>query len=240
MIGINPTVDKSLENPDVRKAISMAIDRDTIIQQIFAGTAEPATGWVSPVVDGYKADQCGDACVYDPEAAKALLDSAGGYDGKLTLTYNGDADHGPWTEAACNSIREALDIECTPSPTVDFSTFLTDLGERKVKGLFRQGWQMDYPSIENFLVPLYSAGASSNYYDYDNPTFQQLTKDAAAAETLDEANALYQQAEAELAKDMRIIPTWYSTGKVGWSDRVENVELNAFGVPDYANITTVE
>ena len=238
-VGVNPEVDKSLDDPEIRKAISMAIDRDTITEQIFAGASEPATGWVSPVVDGYKPDQCGEACVYDPEKAKATLDAAGGYDGKLTLTYNGDSDHGPWTEAACNSIREALDIECVPSPTVDFATFLTDLSEGKVKGLFRNGWQMDYPSIENFLVPLYSAGAASNYYGYDNPTFEQLTKDAAAAEDLDEANSLYQQAEAELAKDMRIIPLWYSTGKVGWSDRVENVELNAFGVPDYANITTV-
>lgn len=240
MIGINPEVDESLENPDVRKAISMAIDRETITEQIFAGASEPATGWVSPVVDGYAADQCGEACVYDPEAAKALLDEAGGYDGELTLTYNGDADHGPWTEAACNSIREALEIECTPSPTVDFATFLTALDQREVTGMFRQGWQMDYPSIENFLVPLYSEGAASNYYDYANPEFQQLTRDAAAAEDLDEANSLYQQAEALLAEDMRIIPLWYSTGRVGWSERVDGVEINAFGVPDYANITVSE
>ena len=32
---------------------------------------------------------------------------------------------------------------------------------------------MDYPSIENFLVPLYSKGASSNYYDFDDPEFQR-------------------------------------------------------------------
>ena len=44
----------------------MAIDRDTIIKQIFNGTRDPATGWVSPVVDGYKADQCGEYCKYDP------------------------------------------------------------------------------------------------------------------------------------------------------------------------------
>ena len=115
----------------------MAIDRATITEQIFAGSATPATGWVSPVVDGYKADQCGEACVYDPEAAKELWDSAGGIEGDLTLTYNGDADHGPWTEAACNSIRQALDVECKATPTVDFATFLTDLGESKVDGLFR-------------------------------------------------------------------------------------------------------
>ena len=239
MIGINPNVDQRLENPDLRKAISMAIDRETITEQIFAGAASPASGWVSPVVDGYKEDQCGEACVYDPEAAKQLWDSAGGIEGDLTLSYNGDADHGPWTEAACNSIREALGVECTAEPMVDFATFLTELEARNVEGLFRQGWQMDYPSIENFLVPLYSKGSSSNYYDYDNPEFEDLNAQAAAADNLDDANALYQQAEALLAEDMRIIPLWYTTGQVGWSERVDNVQLNAFGVPVYGEIEVV-
>jgi oligopeptide transport system substrate-binding protein len=237
MVGINPDVDQRLDNPDLRKAISMAIDRDTITQQIFAGSYSPASGWVSPVVDGYKADQCGEACVYDAEAAKELWDSAGGIQGDLTLTYNGDGGHDQWVEAACNSIRQALEVECKPTPTVDFATFLTDLGERKVEGLFRQGWQMDYPSIENFLVPLYSKGASSNYYDFDDQEFQDLTRQAAAADDLDAANELYQQAELRLAEDMRIIPLWYATGQTAWSDRVDNVQQNAFGVPVYAEIT---
>ncbi|TYL45283.1 ABC transporter substrate-binding protein [Nocardioides sp. BGMRC 2183] len=237
-IGINPVADKSLDNPDLRKAISMAIDRQTVIDQIFAGTREPATGWVSPVVDGFKAGACGEWCNYDPEAAKKLWDSAGGYDGALTLAVNNDSDHGPWAEAACNSIRQALDVECTVDLSRDFATFLTDLGEGKIKGMFRQGWQMDYPSIENFLVPLYSAGASSNYYGpYDNPEFEELTRKAAAAPDLDQANALYQQAEALLSEDMRIIPLWYATGQAGWSDRVQGeVAINAFGVPDYRNV----
>ncbi len=236
-IAMNPEVDPRLADPDLHKAISMAIDRDTITEQIFAGTRTPATGWVSPVVDGYLADQCGEACVYDPEAAKELWDSAGGIEGDLTLTFNADSDHAPWVEAACNSIRQALDVECKPTPLVDFDTFLGQIDAREVEGLFRGGWQMDYPSIENFLVPLYSKGAASNYEDYDNPKFEQLNRDAAAAETLEEANALYQQAEAELAKDMPTIPLWYTAEQVGWSDRVENVHMNAFGVPVYADIT---
>lgn len=238
LLGMNPDVDKDLANPGVRKAISMAIDRQTIIDQIFAGTREPATGWVSPVVDGYKADQCGEACVYDPEAAKTTLDEAGGYNGDgLTITVNGDGDHGPWAEAACNSISQALDIECTVKKTVDFATFLTDLDERKTTGMFRSGWQMDYPSIENFLVPLYGKGAASNYYDFDDADFNRLTTEAAAAPTLEEANTLYQEAELRLAEDMRVIPLWYSTANVGWSDKVNEVAINSFGVPDYANIT---
>jgi oligopeptide transport system substrate-binding protein len=236
-MGINPTADARLQNPDIRKAISMAIDRQTIVDQIYAGQRTPATGWVSPVVDGFKEGQCGEWCTFDPEAAKALLAKAGGFDGKLTISSNTDSDHGPWIEAACNSIRQTLGIECTLKGYPDFATFLTDLGESKVKGLFRMGWQMDYPSIENFLVPLYSKGASSNYYDYNDPEFEALTQQAAAAESLEEANELYQQAEARLAEDMRVIPMWYYTVNVGWSDRVENVKLNAFGQPDLAEVT---
>ena len=43
----------------------MAIDRDLINKQIFNGTRPPLDGWVSPVVDGFKAGACGDACKFD-------------------------------------------------------------------------------------------------------------------------------------------------------------------------------
>ena len=132
-MALNPTVDTQLENVDLRRAISMAVDRQAVIDAIFAGTRKPATGWVSPVVDGFKAGACGDWCTYDPERAKEMWDEAGGYDGELTLSYNGDGDHGPWTEAVCNQIRDNLDVECKATPTVDFATFLTDLEERKIR-----------------------------------------------------------------------------------------------------------
>jgi oligopeptide transport system substrate-binding protein len=240
MLGINPEVDAGLEDPRLRQAISMAIDRQTLIDQLFAGTRTPATGWVSPVVDGYEPNACGEYCEYDPEAAKELWDEAGGYDGELTLNFNGDGGHEEWTEATCNMIRDALDTECVATPTVDFATFLTELDNRETEGLWRYGWQMDYPSIENFLVPLYAEGAASNYFDYANEEFQQLTTEAAAAENLEDANELYQEAEKLLAEDMRAIPLMYSTGVVGWSDRVNPVAINAFGVPDYANVTLAE
>ncbi|MDP2775478.1 MAG: ABC transporter substrate-binding protein [Nocardioides sp.] len=236
-LGMNPAVDPRLDDPRLRTAISMAIDRETITEEILAGVASPATGWVSPVVDGYVADQCGDACRFDPDAAKSLWDEAGGIEGELTLSYNGDADQNPWTEAVCNSIRQTLDVECIPEPTVDFATYLTAIGMGEVKGLFRHGWQMDYPSIENFLVPIYAEGASSNYVGYANPEFEQLTRAAASAASIEEANALYQEAERLLAQDMRSIPLWFSTGRAGWSEKVDGVALDAFGVPDYAAIT---
>ncbi|KGN34940.1 peptide ABC transporter substrate-binding protein [Knoellia sinensis KCTC 19936] len=224
--------------PEIRKAISMAINREAIIKAIFNGSREAATGWVSPVVDGYKADVCGEACVYDPAKAKAALDAAGGFKGgKITLSYNADSSHKEWTEATCNSIKQALGVDCVATPVVDFSTFRSQIQDRKMKGLFRTGWQMDYPSIENFLTPIYGKGASSNDGDYNNPAFDAKLAEAAAATDAAESNKLYQEAEAILAKDMPSIPLWYNTSTIGWSDKVTNVKVTPFGVPDYAGIS---
>lgn len=236
-VGMNYHIDKKLANKDLRHALSMAIDRKTIVKQIFNNAYEPSTGVVSPVVDGFKEDQCGEYCTYDPEKAKELYKKSGGYDGKLTLTYNGDGGHKEWTEAVCNSIKNTLGVDCVASPTVDFATMLTKLGENELKGLWRMGWVMDYPSIENYLAPIFSKGAASNYYQYDNPEFQKLLKDAAAADDAAKANEMYQEAERVMLEDMPAIPLWYGQSMMGWSDDVDNVKADPFGNPVLADVT---
>ena len=229
--------DPNYSDVKLRQAISMAIDRPTIVKQIFNGTREPATGWVSPVVDGYKANACGESCVFDPAKAKAKLDEAGGFKGgKMTISYNADASHKAWVEATCNSIKTALGVDCVATPVVDFATFRSQITDRKMKGMFRAGWQMDYPSIENFLAPLYGTGAGSNDSDYSSAQFDQLLKEAAAAKDGASANAKYQEAEGVLASDMASIPMWYSTAQFGWSNKVTNVKVTAFGTIDFSTL----
>lgn len=230
-------VDPNYADPKIRKAISMAINREEIIKQIFNNTRVPATGWVSPVVDGYQADQCGDACTFDAEKAKALLAEAGGFKGDaITLSYNADASHKDWTEATCNSIKNALGVECQAVGVVDFATFRKEIRERKMTGMFRTGWQMDYPSIENFLAPIFKTGSSSNDGDYSDPKFDQLLVEAAAASDGAEANKKYQEAEAVLAEAFPSIPMWYGKATVGWSENVTNVKITAFGTIDLPSV----
>ncbi|MFW6597197.1 peptide ABC transporter substrate-binding protein [Propionibacteriaceae bacterium Y2011] len=235
-LGFSP-VDEQLADINKRKALSMSLNRDLITKEIFQGTRIPATGWVSPVVDGYKADACGETCVYNEAKAKELWDAAGGYDGQLLLSVNGDGGHKPWADAACNNWRKVLGVDCVVNVTPDFKTIRNQLGARELKGLFRSGWQMDYPSIENFLAPIYTTGASSNDYDYSSATFDDLIKKAAAAKEPAEANSLYQQAEAELAKGLPTVPKWYAATPVGWSTRVDNVKVTPFGTLDLSSIT---
>ena len=227
------------DNPDLRKAISRAIDRDLIAKEIFQGTRKSATGWVSPGVDGYKPDTCGDSCKFDAAAAKQAFEAAGGYEGTLTMTYNADSPNKAWSEAVCNSIKNTLGIECVAVPTVDFATYNKKIDANELKGIFRGAWQADYPSIENYLSPLYAKGAwppGSNWGRYDNPDFDALLAKAASAPTPDEANSIYQQAETLLAEDFPNAPLWYYTTTSAWSDRVTDVQVNAFGVLDFATI----
>jgi len=237
VIDANPEADPAIASADLRKSLSMAIDRDTIMTQIFNGSRDAGHGWVPPSVDGYKADACGESCVFDPEKAKALYEQSGGYDGDLTLSYNADGDHKAWTEAVCNSISQTLGIDCTATPIVDFATFLDKRDAREIKGLWRNGWVQDYPSIENFLAPIYGTGAGANDDDYSSEEFDNLLDEAAAAPTLEEANVKYQEAEAVLAKDFPSIPFYYYKAQIGWSDKLNPVAITGDGFPDYANIT---
>ncbi|HET9021161.1 MAG TPA: ABC transporter substrate-binding protein [Ornithinibacter sp.] len=232
-----PKVDPTIADPRIRQAISMAIDRDTIIKQIFNGARVPATGWVSPVVDGYKAGQCGEYCKFDPAKAKALLAEAGGYKGALTIYYNADGPHKEWTEASCNSIKQSLGVDCVAKGVVDFATYLAQLTDRKLKPMWRLAWQMDYPSIENFLSPVFQTGGDSNYMDYSNPQFDKLLVEAASQTDPAASNAKYQEAEALLAADMPAIPMWYTKTTMGWSNKIATMKITAFGTVDYTSVT---
>ncbi|MDO5629344.1 MAG: ABC transporter substrate-binding protein [Mobilicoccus sp.] len=224
-------------NPKLRQAISRAIDRQRIIDDQFSGSREIATGWTPPGVEGYEPGACGELCEYDADAAKQLLEEAGGFEGSLTLSYNADGDHQAWTTATCNSIRDALGVDCVATPVPDFATFRDQIGAGEMQGIFRTGWIGDYPHIENFLTPMYSKGGSSNDNKYDNPDFDAKLVEAGTLGE-DESIAAYQEAEKMLAEDMPSIPLFYYTGQIGWSENVSDVHLNkSSGRPDLLRVT---
>ncbi|MFF5401810.1 ABC transporter substrate-binding protein [Streptomyces misionensis] len=227
----------------VRTGLSMAIDRAQITETIFRRTRTPATDWTSPVLGragGYQAGLCGHACAYDPAGARRLVREGGGIPGgRLRITYNADTgSHKQWVDAVCNSINNALrdDKACVGNPVGTFADFRNQIGQHKMTGPFRAGWQMDYPLIQNFLQPLYYTGASSNDGKWSDPRFDRLV-DRANAETDRAASiGLFQEAEKVVRDNMAAIPLWYQNGSAGYSSRLSRVALNPFSVPVYNEI----
>ncbi|WP_422773255.1 peptide ABC transporter substrate-binding protein [Plantactinospora sp. WMMC1484] len=233
-----PTFQEEFSKPEVRKAISMAIDRDEIAKSIFKESQISARSFVSPVVAGYQEDTCGEACEFSPAKAKELYQAAGG-PAELKITYNGDGGHKDWVDATCNQLKANLGVECVGTAEPKFSDLLTKVEQKQPVGLIRLGWLMDYPSMENYLGPLYTTNGSSNYYGYSNPEFDRLVAEGTAAATPDEAIQKYQQAEQILAQDMPVIPLRFGQNVYAHSTRVTNVEVDLFQVVDLTKIEVV-
>ncbi|MCX5067533.1 ABC transporter substrate-binding protein [Micromonospora lupini] len=222
-----PTFDKDYSSPDVRKAISMAIDRDEITKSVFKGSQQSARSFVSPVLPGYRENTAGKAGEFNPTEAKKLYQAAGGPK-KIVISYNGDGGHKDWVDATVNQLKANLGVDAVGVAEPKFADLLTKVEKKTPVGAFRMGWVMDYPTMEDYLGPLYSTNGSSNYYGYSNPEFDRLVKEGSAAKTQDEAIAKYQQAEDILAKDMPVIPLRFGENVFGHSSKVKNVQMDLF------------
>lgn len=224
-----------------RAAISHAINRDEITKVIFQDTRTPAKDFTSPVLDGWSADVPGnDVLTYDAAKAKELwaqADAISKYTGTFYLSYNADGPHQAWIDAVANSLKNTLGISAEGKPYPTFQDSLKDREANKVDGSVRAGWQADYPSMFNFLSPLYRTGAGSNYGRYTSTEFDGLLDQAASAPSTDEANALLQKAQTVLFTDLPAIPLWYQNVSGGFSKKVSNVKFGWNSVPIYYEIT---
>lgn len=232
-----PVYDPDYADPNLAKALSLAIDRGSILEEVFGGARRPATGWVAPGVDGYKAGACGPFCHFDPEAARAYLARVTNKPAGTSFAYNVDGEGNAATaEAVCRSITAALDLICTAKPYPTFAGFRGAVEARKMQGLFRTGWFQDYPSIEDYLTPLYSTGAANNDNSSSDPAFDALLRRAAASRSRADANVLYQQAEARLSRTMSVIPLWYTQQQSVWSPRLSHVRTSPTGELDLSAV----
>ncbi|MFE2042522.1 ABC transporter substrate-binding protein [Streptomyces sp. NPDC059477] len=231
-----PLYDPRFRDPRLRQAISMAIDRQFVIDKAFDGDKMLPDGFVPPIVPGYAADPGADLCTYQPEKAKALFD-ASGFQGPIELTSNDDSANEVWIDAACTTITAALGVEARYLPVPTFGEFRKLINEQKVSAPFRSGWVADYPSIENFLNPIFRTDAAVNGSGYSNPEVDTLLAEADAAPTEQEGWALYRQAQSLILQDMPAIPLWYQKVESGWSTRTRNVSVTPLLQLDLFDVT---
>lgn len=214
------------DNIDFRKAISLAIDRESVIEQVLPGRATAADSWVVPGgVPGGEAGTC-DWCHFDPDEAKSLLDAAGGWpEGEvLTIHLGEDATNEEYFRAIGDQIRLNLGIEYELDPTPDF--FSRRRGQ-DFNGIFRNNWFPDYPLNENYIAPTY-VGSGEAQFGYTSEAFNAAIDAANNAATLDEAIAGYQDAEAILNEEFPTAPLSFSTAITFYSENVDNVVVDPF------------
>ncbi|ANR91610.1 ABC transporter substrate-binding protein [Mycobacterium avium subsp. hominissuis] len=245
---INQSLDTPLRLPHFggeegrlrRLALSAAINRAQICRQIFADTRSPARDFTARSLPGFDPNIAGsDALDFDPERARRLwaqADAISAWSGSYPIAYNADAGHQDWVDAVANGIKNVLGIDALGAPQPTFAGFRTQITNRSIGSAFRSGWQGDYPSMIEFLAPLFATGAGSNDVGYSSPRFDAALATAEAAPDLPQAAALANDAQRILFHDMPVVPLWNYISVVGWSGEVSHVTVTWNGLPDYENI----
>ena len=218
-----------------RQALSMAVDRETLVEKIFLGGRDPAHSAIPPVLQG-RSDVC-PSWNYDPEMAKQLWDAAGD-PGPITVWFNSGSTHDVVAEAMVNFWGQNLGIDTSSVSfeILEFSEYLPVLDNQEITGVFRLGWGQDYPSPYNFLEPLYASynapPVGSNNTFYNNPEFDALLQSGvekvAASGQLADGLADYFAAEDLLCDDAQIMPIYFGKTQYGWNEGVSEVYVDAY------------
>jgi oligopeptide transport system substrate-binding protein len=224
----------------VRKALSMAVDRDFLANKIYGGAQLPTFNIVPPGIPGYSLPKpdIADMDQLDREdAAKALLKEAGyGEGGKplnIDIRYNTNENHKKVAIAVAD-MWKALGANVT-TQNLDVKAHYAYLQEGGKFDVARAGWSADYADPENFLNLLVSSNKTFNYGHWSNAKFDALMK--ASYDERDPAKRMkiLEQAEALAISEYSITPLmnyaslWLVSHKVkGFEENVVNEHMTKY------------
>ena len=203
-----------LRSKQAREAISYAIDRRALSNEIFGGVRPPATGLVPPAVPGFRRSGICPSCERpDPTQARRLAEAAGlGPGTKITFVTRSNSPSAQGNDEIERQVESVLGWQITRRDleVTKFDTFKDAMTGETATGMGRIAWLGDYASAYNFLHSVIGGGQASGFSDWRNARFDQLLRQA--IETRDEAtrNQLIQQAEKIALDDMALIPLWVS------------------------------
>ena len=231
-LGLNLRKAPLADSAPLRRALSMVIDRQQLVESVTATGEAPAFGFVPPQVQNYSPAQPAFAAWPMPQriaAARQLLADAGlsASPLKLELRYNTSELNNRIAVAVAAMWKEALGIEVSLHAE-EFKVLLQDIEHGNGVQAYRGSWLADYNDAYGFLQILQSA-SGTNTPHYANPKFDQLLLEAASAEPPARRLRL-QQAEALMLDDQPLIPLYFYVSKHlvnaqvrGWQDNPMNV-----------------
>jgi ABC-type transport system substrate-binding protein len=234
-IGFN-VQEEPFNDERVRRALNMAVDKQLLVDEILAGLVIQAKGVLPPGIKGYNEGLEG--LPYDPDAARDLLDEAGGPDilqDVVLLTSGRGASPSDALEAIVAMWEENLGVTITIEQQ-EFGLFLQTIDQHEFQ-MFNLGWIADYPDPQNFLDIKLHSQSPNNETQYANPEVDRLL-DQARTELDEETRlGLYQQAEEIIVQDAPWVPLTHGKSSVLIKPYVEGFEIPPFVIENLRFVT---
>jgi oligopeptide transport system substrate-binding protein len=229
--GFNLTREPFIDNPSLRMALILAVDRQILAEKVAQFGEQPSYALVPPGIDGY--------VPFSPEyadwtqaernhEAQRLYEQAGYSEERplrVEIRYNTSENHKKMALAVASMWKQVLGVNTT-LVNEEFRVFLQNRAQKVLTQVFRAGWISDYNDPYSFLE-LFRSGHGSNDYGYSNSTFDALLDQVGTERVRARRERLMFEAERVLMSDNAIIPLYtYVTKRLvspqlrGWKNNV--------------------
>ena len=210
--GFNVTRPPFKDNPALRRALALAIDRDIITRQVTNAGELPSYGWVPPV-SGYVGQQMAEANWTQEERAEEArrLYALAGYSAENPLVteimYNTEEDHKRIALAIAAMWKQVLGVEVSIL-NQEWKVFLDTRNQMVDTQVYRAGWIGDYNDAFTF-AELFQSGGGINNTGYASDEYDRFLRLASAEGDPEQRAEYLQQAEAVLLEDLPILPIYF-------------------------------
>ena len=229
------------DNPDVRKALALAIDKNTLLEAVYFDSATRAKTLLPTASWAFQSDA--EDTAYNPVLAKKLLTEAGIEPG-FTMTiwampveraYNPNA-----TKMAelIQRYLSAVDIQVN-IVTYDWTTFRRHLREGLHDSVLI-GWSADNGDPDNFYRPLLSCGAipsGTNRAMWCNERYDSLINEALQTQNMERRKAIYEEVNRLLYDELPIVPIAHAYRYQAYRKNLKGMSINPYGGVRFAGVT---
>ncbi|HVJ52461.1 MAG TPA: peptide ABC transporter substrate-binding protein [Aliidongia sp.] len=212
-IGFNNSRPPFKDNPKLREALTLAINRETLIEKIIRGGAQPAYGWIPHTIAGYPNASFPNAALSQSareDLARKLYAEAGysaQHPAEFELLYNTSENHKKIMIAVAAMWKKVLGADARLH-NEEFRVFIDNRLSKKATEAYRGGFIAPYTDPQP-LLELLRTGSGFNDMAYSNPRFDTLFAQAGRTPDPAERLKLFADAEALALADFPAAPIYY-------------------------------
>jgi oligopeptide transport system substrate-binding protein len=229
--GLNLSREPFIENPGLRRALVLAIDRELLTEKVTQFGEEPSFALVPPGIGDYQPAIPEYAGWTQPERvleAQRLYELAG-YTAdnplRIEIRYNTSENNKKLALAVASMWKQELGV-VTTLVNEEWKVFLQNREQKVLTQVFRAGWISDYNDPYSFLE-LFRSGEGRNDFAYSNTSFDALLEEIAKERTPARRNRMMHEAERLLLEDNPIVPVYTYVSKRLVDPHVQGWQSNA-------------
>jgi ABC-type oligopeptide transport system substrate-binding subunit len=217
---------KPFDDPKVRQAFYMVVDRARIARVMFEGKVLKADTILPPDMPGYSGNA--GTLSYDINRARSLIEQSS-YRGvdklpKIVLYSTGDG----LAKVLQETYKQAFGVDIEVR-IYDFKNFRSGLSQGQFQ-MYVYGWVADYPDPENFLRSLLGSNSPYNETGYRNEKFDEMMRQADSLPNPLERLKMYAAAEQIVLEDAPLLPVYHTISYLLVKPYVKNLTLTAAGI----------